>query len=104
MKSIYEDPVAPCVHIPSWIFTEIELHPYEMAILGGLLALGGEVTISQRNLATMLNCSQETIKRYLNNLNQKRIVSITHQRNSDGGKASNRYIVQPWVMGVRSNG
>lgn len=104
MKSVYEDPVAPCVHIPAWVFTEQELHPYEIALLGVLLALGGEVTISQRNLAKILRCGQETIKRYLKSLNEKRMVSISHQRNSDGGKASNRYIVQPWVMGDRANG
>jgi hypothetical protein len=103
MNSVYEDPVAPCVQIPAWIFTERKIPPLQIALLGVLLALGGEVTISQRNLAKMLFCSQETIKRSLSALNEKRIVSITHQFNSDGGKASNRYIVQPWVMGGTAN-
>ena len=103
MQSLYTEPVAPCVRIPSWVFTERELSAFQIALLGTLLALGGEVTISQRNLAKMLFCSQETIKRSLSALNEKRIVSITHQFNSDGGKASNRYIVQPWVMGGTAN-
>lgn len=104
MQSVYQDPVAPCVHIPAWVFTEGELLIPEIALLGTLLSLGGEVTISQRRLAKMLNCGQETIKRYLKKLHEKRIVSITHQVNADGGKASNRYIVQPWVMGGQANG
>lgn len=104
MKSIYEDPVAPCVPIPAWVFTDGQLHIPEIALLGALLSLGGEATISQRRLAKMLNCGQETVKRYLKKLQEKRIVSITHQVNADGGKASNRYIVQPWVMGNKHNG
>ena len=103
MQPIYNEPAATCVQIPAWIFTKRELPPFQIALLGTLLALGGEVTISQRNLAKMLFCSQETIKRALNALNEKRIVSITHQLNADGGKASNRYTVQPWVMGGTAN-